>query len=396
MKFFRWILSHLTIIVVLSVIVYIYWSQYGFGPDEGVESTAKPLVESSEYHSDKLRRKADSDNIDKPMSDNSLLEQELIETNAIESQNRVTSYPSSDFSQRMREYKQNLSVEEQEVMDNAGKTFQQESKNVIKYPTDNDLEAIEQSNSVVTKDMSLIPQLPGDDLQKESTEAIRLREVYAPVEAPFEAPFEVMAEAPVKIKAEAPVEIKAEAPETRGNIEAGKEYTRPLVVQKKGVSAQDKKLQQQIRDRQKQLQDQMISLIPLDSEKNTDADTVLNKKNTNVILTKSIINTSEHKQLLNDARHAFDLREFKAAEEKYLQLIKQLPEMPDIVGELANVYRTQNKTPDYLVTNTQFVKRLVNHNRFDEAWKVVMVTDKMDKKTANKQRRIINKKQKDL
>ncbi|MCU7938662.1 MAG: hypothetical protein KZQ74_15060 [gamma proteobacterium symbiont of Bathyaustriella thionipta] len=66
------------------------------------------------------------------------------------------------------------------------------------------------------------------------------------------------------------------------------------------------------------------------------------------------------------------------------------------MGELANVYKTQNKIPDYMVTNTQFVRRLVNHNRFDEAWNIVNITDKIDKKTANKQRRLINKKQKEL
>ncbi|MCU7954467.1 MAG: hypothetical protein KZQ64_13920 [gamma proteobacterium symbiont of Bathyaustriella thionipta] len=49
-----------------------------------------------------------------------------------------------------------------------------------------------------------------------------------------------------------------------------------------------------------------------------------------------------------------------------------------------------------MVTNTQFVRRLVNHNRFDEAWNIVNITDKIDKKTANKQRRLINKKQKEL
>ncbi|MCU7798891.1 MAG: hypothetical protein KZQ70_01790 [gamma proteobacterium symbiont of Lucinoma myriamae] len=73
-----------------------------------------------------------------------------------------------------------------------------------------------------------------------------------------------------------------------------------------------------------------------------------------------------------------------------------MPELPDVVGELANVYKAQNKKPDYLVTNTQFVKRLVSHHRYNETWSVVNVTDKIDKKTANKQRRIINSKQKEF
>jgi len=50
----------------------------------------------------------------------------------------------------------------------------------------------------------------------------------------------------------------------------------------------------------------------------------------------------------------------------------------------------------YLLTNTQYVKKLVAYNRFAEAENVVIVTEKIDKQTANKQRRIINNKQNEL
>ncbi|MCW8931637.1 MAG: hypothetical protein OQL19_15570, partial [Gammaproteobacteria bacterium] len=60
-----------------------------------------------------------------------------------------------------------------------------------------------------------------------------------------------------------------------------------------------------------------------------------------------------------------------------------------VVGELANVYRAQKKTSDYLSTNTKFVERLVKNNRFSEAWDVVKVTSQVDQNIAEQQRRLI-------
>ncbi len=100
--------------------------------------------------------------------------------------------------------------------------------------------------------------------------------------------------------------------------------------------------------------------------------------------------------MLSEARQAFEQREFTTAEQKYLQLIAVLPELPDVVGELANVYKAQHRISDYVAENTRFVKRLVNHNRFREAWRVVSETSSVNKNAADKQRRIINKKQQEL
>ncbi|RKZ95008.1 MAG: hypothetical protein DRQ43_06025 [Gammaproteobacteria bacterium] len=363
MNFFRWILSHLTIIVVLFVILYFYWNHYGSSSDELVEPAAKSLIESPEHVSKKQRiNKEHSDNISQPVLDHNT----IVEKKSMDFQNTASSHSSGDFSKRMEEYKQRLSAEEQNVMNNAAGTFQQGSEKTFKYPTD-DIKPVEKNDNV-DEVMSFAPAAvtvketvssqPISDLQDEEIKRVHIRK----------------ADTVDKTQAEAKVVEQAEK-------------------QKKSLNVDDKKLQQQIRDRQKQLQDQMILLIPLDSEKKTSTTII---KSTKIESIKPLINTPEQKELLNDARHAFELHDFKEAEKKYLQLIKQLPELPDVVGELANVYKTQKKIPDYLVTNTQFVKRLIDHNRFSEAWSVVAVTDKVDKKAANKQRRIINNKQKEL
>ncbi len=97
--------------------------------------------------------------------------------------------------------------------------------------------------------------------------------------------------------------------------------------------------------------------------------------------------------MLKEARSAFDKQNFIEAEAKYRQVMKELPELPDVVGELANVYRTQNKVSDYLTTNTLFIKRLVNHKRYNEAWNVVKMTSRFNKEVAEQQRKIILREQ---
>ena len=393
MKFFRWILSHLTIIIVLSVVLYVYLTQYGFLSDEVAEPAIKPLMEPSGQqfsnnesfnNVDDFSNVEDSVNADGSVNADSSVsadnnqtekksvEEKVIENNSLQSPVVDRAPPSNDFFRRMKEYKLRLSSEEQKAMDNAARTFHQKLESEVKFPTDTHSKPIVKTNTVEVEDVS------SEQTQNEDFEFAHVKVKKA--------------EAPAQIKPEASSDIKID------DEAVDRQQTNPLAIQKKRVNTQDKKLQQQIRDRQKQLQDKMVLLIPLNAEKKTDTNTntITNKKNTNIKAVKPLINTPEQKQLLNEARHAFDLHNFKVAEKKYLQLIKELPELPDVVGELANVYKTQNKTPEYLVTNTQFVKRLVSHHRFNEAWNVVIVTDKIDKKTANKQRRIINNKQKEL
>ncbi len=66
------------------------------------------------------------------------------------------------------------------------------------------------------------------------------------------------------------------------------------------------------------------------------------------------------------------------------------------MGELANVYRAQRRMTDFVAANTRFVKRLVNHYRFKEAWRVVAEAADVDRNIADKQRRIINNRQKQV
>jgi len=269
MNFFRWILSHLTIIVVLFVILYFYWNHYGSLSDELVEPAAKPLIESPEHVSKKqLANKERSDNISEPVLDHNT----IVEKKSPDFQNTASSHFSSDFSKRMEEYKQRLSAEEQNVMNNAAGTFQQGSENTFKYPTD-DIKPVGKNDNI-DEVMSFAPapvtvketvsSQPISDLQDKKIEWVHIKK----------------ADSVDKIQAEV---IVAEQPE--------KQKKSPVPVKKKSLNVDDKKLQQQIRDRQKQLQDQMISLIPMDSEKkiSTNIDSI------NIKSVKPLINTPEQK-----------------------------------------------------------------------------------------------------
>ena len=173
------------------------------------------------------------------------------------------------------------------------------------------------------------------------------------------------------------------------------EQDSPNAVTDTEVSYTHKSMQRQIREKQKQLSNQMLALISMTTDRvnNSVPETTASF---DVEPVEAVIETAEQEELLQQARLAFDERNFDVAEEKYLQLMTQLPELPDVVGELANVYRIQNRQTDYIAMNTRFVKRLTEHYRFDEAWRVVSETNKVDQQSANKQRRIIYKKQKEL
>jgi len=373
MKFFRWILSHLTIIVLLSVIFYFFWNKDDFGADEA-NPIKTPRVESP---IEQQRDTTDAAKITKSDNNQSLNKSSVV-TKSLENQTASELNAESDFSRRMKAYKKTLSSEQLKIMDEAGKTFHQKSERAVKSVDSNKLVFIDKPGVAFKDDTSLeqdalkkIPQQHLGELQEPGYDT---------------------------------GDVIAKNPEVDEIINAGTvadkvisdedkpQHVNALTKQEKMPGNKDKNLQQQIRDRQKQLQRQMVLLVPLDVKKKTDAKI----KNTYTELIKPVVYTPEQKQLLGGARHAVDIHDFKTAEKNYLELIKRLPEFPDVVGELADVYKAQNKMQYYLLTNTQYVKKLVAYNRFAEAENVVIVTEKIDKQTANKQRRIINNKQNEL
>lgn len=376
MKFFRWILSHLTLIIVLCLIIYIYWNRNEIWSDEiSTEQIKEPLIKgqpikepSTEQSIEPLKAKP----IENTEPDETLSTSKAIST---ENQNRNNSRTSSGFSERMKQYRKTLPVEEQKVMEKAAESFQQVADGTIKYPAEaitdinrEDIEAIpsienEASQQLLNTEVIITQAV--DTTRKEVTIVDNV-EIDESHENRFNENFEVL------------ISQSPSLDSPHSNTSA--------IIKKDSHEVQTKKLQQQIRKRQKQLQNQMVMLVPFNTAKNQ-----RNSKKLTPI--KPVINTPEQRRLLKAARKAFDEQEFDQAEAKYLQLIEQLPELPDARGELANVYKTQNRTSEYLAANTQFVKRLVNHNRFNEAWKVVKVTDKLDKNIAEQQRRIIKKKQ---
>lgn len=101
------------------------------------------------------------------------------------------------------------------------------------------------------------------------------------------------------------------------------------------------------------------------------------------------IETPEQYKLLTDARVTFDNGDYLYAEALYKQLAIMLPELPDILAELSKLYKLQGELKNYLEINEQWVERLVNHQRFDEAWAVSEATAKINMDSANKQVEII-------
>ena len=391
MKFFRWILSHLTLIVVLTLVIYIYWNRNEIWPDAVPEEQIKER--STEQSIEPLKAKP----IENTDSDETLSTSKLIST---ENQSRSDSRTSNNFSERMKQYRKALPVEEQEVMEKAAETFQQVADDTIKYPA----EAIDGTIKYPTEAIDGTIKYPTEtiiDLKREDSEDIKAttsveNEVSEQLLNTAVASTQALDATPKEVTIADNVDVY-DSPENGLNenfdvvISQSASAVSPLAdnsanIKKDNSEMQNKNLQQQIRNRQKQLQNQMVMLVPFNS--------VNNKRNSKKLEpVKAVINTPEQRRLLKAARKAFDEQEFDQAEAKYLQLIEQLPELPDVRGELANVYRTQNRTSEYLAANTQFVKRLVNHNRFNEAWKVVKVTDKLDKTIAEQQRRIIKRKQ---
>ena len=329
MVFFRWVLSHLTLIVVLSFAIYIYWNKDEIWPPDRITEDSE-----SQYTEELIISDSQVKPVEKTHSDNEVISAPIV------------SHSSSDFAHRMKLYRQTLSVEEQEVMDNAEKSFQYAPlEGTIKYPDESEFEA----------ELTAAKNLNANRDEEEAAYKTNLEQENA---------FNISAN---KYTASDEIKIKREKKPNKSDSKM-----------------QTGTLQKQIRNRQRELQDQMLMLIPLKTE------TKVLKQPRAV---KPVINTQQQRTLLMQARKAFDEQKYQQAEKKYLQLIKELPELPDVVGELANLYRIDNKISDYLETNTQFVTRLVNHNRFDEAWRVFSATKLIDKKIAAQQRLLIKNKE---
>ncbi len=374
MKFFRWILSHLTLIIVLSLILYIYWNRNDIWPQEAVEKTSSTVLNASVASDETII----SDEGDTAANSSETQPEDDVQTDvqtapvaaepltaapvqpssalpeAADYPQQAVAVPSADdFAERMRQYRLSLPVEDRAAMDKAEQVFQQVADGTIKFPNEADIGLKDSADkfpaNVVDKKIAVVE--PPDSVRRQSVK---------------------------------------QQPEPVAAVDRAASI----------VSAQHtRELQKQIRNRQKQLQEQMVMLIPLSASAEKKSAEIKNSdmtKSASVQLkpVKPVINTPGQRLLLQQARQAFDSKNYTLAEKKYLQLSRQLPELPDVMGELANVYRTQNKISEYLQSSRQFVSRLVAHNRFNEAWKVVSATQKVDKKTAEQLRRLIKRKQK--
>ena len=350
MKFFRWLLSHLTLIIVLSLILYIYWNRNEFWP----ETT--------------------------PVAGNEI---SAIETQPV----AVSSSPDTGS----RNKSENQSTNGKTIAKHA--IIKNEEPKTRLYPDDinNIDEAQKNSISNTEADNDIIAQNPNQGhSDNQETDQSPMPAGFAERKRIYEQKLsltESVAEKNADEAAESELSQLSELKTVSVSVSEAEQSNA------NAVSFQDKDLQKQIRARQKKLSNQMVSLINVTMKQSQAA---VAQPVIDIEPIEPVIETPEQQQLLRQARQAFDEGNFELAEEKYLQLMNELPELPDVVGELANVYKTQKRQSDYIAMNTDFVKRLVEHYRFEEAWKVMTETAKTDKEIANKQRRIINKKQQEL
>ncbi len=377
-KFIRWILSHLIIIILLSLVLYFFWNRADVELSD-ISSLENTLLETTQGENSS-NETLTVDLAQMTSVNNSPEGINSTTTSTIFSNVDSSSEPpkANNFSKRMEHYKQTLPAEEQKVMDNAEELFLNKDisnkEPQIKEMQTND---IQQQGVEYSADSS--PVALQDSLKYPSDLVLEDDIVSENVNTPLNDVVTQVVTDPTPIINSVPTE------KTQPNHS------------EQVVEAKPKRWQQKINDRQKQLLSEMVMLIPLENlNQSQKKRKIKNKqKQQSIKLIKPVINinTPEQRILFNDARKAFDRKEYAQAEVAYKQIIKELPELPDVVGELANVYKAQNRNTDYLATLTQFVYRLVNHNRFDEAWHVFKMTDAIDKTTAGQQRNIIMEKQ---
>ncbi len=380
MKVFRWILSHLTLITIVLVILYFYWSWGDNKQDTSITSSTAGSADSQ--IKEPVKENIQQNDNEQKQTIRQYSVTESYQTNSDNEPYPEKAEPIPDpqaFSERMRQYQLRLSREERERLSNYDKALQARNRTKVMG-----VKAVAQ------------PVFPDEQIVLNKTAYPEPQEINNP---PRVKPVTEFAREPLGQK---PATAVVAVP----SVEVAESAQKPV---------NNDSLQKQIRTRQEQLSHQMISLLsatdmPGKSASNkadqmepaADIRPVTETKHNNpsvplsVPEVKPVIKTAEQKQILAEARKAFEQGQYAVAEEKYLRLAALLPELPDVMGELANVYRAQGRMTDYVAANTRFVKRLVNHYRFKEAWRVVAETADVDRNIADKQRRIINNKQKQV
>ncbi len=383
MKVLRWILSHLTLITIVLVIMYFYWS---WGNEEQEEQNISGTDSAAGIKNDTIKYQA----IENQVIEKSPLATTKSRPATIKSRPAtIKSHPEKaeplpdpqGFSERMRQYQLKLSREERERLNSYDKAVRARNRTQVMG-----VKAVTEPKPVFPDEQAVLNKTAYPEPQEINNHS-RVKAVTENVREPF---------------GQKPVTAVAAVP----SVEVPESAQQPVI---------NDNLQKQIRSRQKQLSHQMISLLSatdiaeksaVDMAEQTESVAEIrpvteikdNKPSVSFSVpeVKPVIKTAEQKKILAEARKALEQGEYAVAEEKYLRLAALLPELPDVMGELANVYRAQRRMGDYVAANTRFVKRLVNHYRFREAWRVVAETADVDKNASDKQRRIINNKQKQV
>lgn len=384
MKVFRWILSHLTLITIVLVILYFYWSW-------GNNKQDTSIISSTAGSADSLIKEPVKENIQQNDKEQKQTIRQYSVTESYQTNSDNEPYPEKAeplpdpqaFSERMRQYQLRLSREERERLSNYDKALQARNRTKVT--------GVKAVAEPVFPDEQIVLNKTAYPEPQEINNCFRVN------------PVTKFAREPHGYK---PATAAVDVP----SVEVAESAQKPVI---------NDSLQKQIRTRKEQLSHQMILLLSAKdmlgksaSTKSTEAEQTEPEADTRAVTetkhnnspssalsvseVKPVIKTAEQKQILAEARKAFEQGQYAVAEEKYLRLAALLPELPDVMGELANVYRAQRRMTDFVAANTRFVKRLVNHYRFKEAWRVVAETADVDRNVADKQRRIINNRQKQV
>ncbi len=337
-KPFRWLLSHSLAIFLFASIVYIFLN-YG---DQILKSGVNTSDEEHRFKNKKVSTEVTV--IQKTPEDKSL-----------------KSKPTVAFSERLAHYQQSLSPEEQEKMRLASEKFRQKLSEKKQPYVNADLNSAPSVSRAFTDTVITTALITDKANESDKIDGSLLEKVHS-------------------------------------DNGIAKQINARTYPNNRRIQSRITLLQREIPDKSNDLQQRMLQLIPLDKTKIADnriksKKEIENKPKEILITIKPLIQTPEQATLLAQARSAAKAQNFSLAEKKYQQLMLQLPDLPDVVGELAMLYKQQKKQSDYLSSSTLFVKRLVNHNRFSEAWEVVEQTAQIDNKIAKKQRDFIIKKQ---
>jgi len=93
--------------------------------------------------------------------------------------------------------------------------------------------------------------------------------------------------------------------------------------------------------------------------------------------------SKKQNSLLYQARKAFWTKDFKTAKQHYLTLIKQLPDNPEVHGELGNIFYNEQKLEKAIKHYSLAAELLIKHRHY---WKLPQIMNVISRFNPDKAR----------